>query len=235
MNLLFFDIDGTLLSSQGAGGRSIIRTLKGEFQVREEIARVPIQGQTDRGIATNLFAAHNMDDSPDNWSRFKASYLNFLDEELQQCNGSLLPGVIDLLDDLAGRSQIALALLTGNIEAGAWQKVRYFGVDQFFSWGAFGDEHRDRSDLAKNAMVLAGQKLNFEEIDQVFVIGDTPNDIRCGKAIGATTVAVASAGYSREKLRECRPDFLLDDFSDRDQAISILCSSGSNQIEAPFR
>lgn len=222
MNLLFFDIDGTLLLSQGAGGRSIVRVMKSIFEVQEEIARIEIHGQTDRGIASQLFAAHAIDDNEQNWTKFIDGYLQILDDELASSEGSLLPGIPSLLLKLEQQEHVELALLTGNIEQGARKKVEYFGISEYFSWGGFGDAHRDRADMARNAMQVAQEKMNLDQVENVFVIGDTPNDIRCGKAIDAKTVAVATAGYTRDQLADHDPDYLLDDLANTEEVMSIL-------------
>ena len=222
MNLVFFDIDGTLLISQGAGGKSIVRVMRTIFGIREEIAEIEIHGQTDRGIASQLFQAHAIEETESNWKRFVSGYLGILGEELEACEGSLLPGVPDLLECLARSPQVELALLTGNIEKGARKKVDYFGIGDYFAWGGYGDHHRDRSDLARSAMETAASRLDLETLENVFVIGDTPNDIRCGKAIDAVTVAVATGGSTGEQLRPYTPDFLVNDLSDVESMVEIL-------------
>jgi phosphoglycolate phosphatase len=222
LNLVFFDIDGTLLLSQGAGGRSIVRTMRSVFETKEEIARIEIHGQTDRGIATQLFQAHGIDDTEQNWNRFAAGYLEILGDELCRCEGSLLPGIPVLLPTLQANPNIELALLTGNLQKGAVKKIKHFGIETFFTWGGFGDRHRDRSDLAQNAMELAASNIEIDRLENIFVIGDTPNDIRCGKAISATTIAVATSDFSYNALRSHSPDFVLKDLSDLDQVVSIL-------------
>lgn len=222
LNLIFFDIDGTLLISPGAGGRAITRIMKSTFNLSGEIARIEIHGQTDRGIATQLFKAHGIEDSALNWKRFKNSYLEVLDEELTRAQGCLLPGIQPLLHSLQQSPTIEVALLTGNIEIAAFKKIKHFGIDQYFSWGGFGDQHRDRSDMARAAIKLAGQRKEINSIENVYVIGDTPNDIRCGKAINAITIAVATASYSAEQLSDYDPDWLFPDLSDLDMILSLL-------------
>lgn len=232
MNLVFFDIDGTLLLSQGAGGRSITKVMREVFGIVGEIARVEIHGQTDRGIATNLFRAHGIEDTDDNWSQFTEAYLEVLDEELASSDGWLLPGFPHLLEELTRqKSRIEMALLTGNMARGARKKVDYFGVGGFFTWGGFGDLHRDRSDLARSTMEMAKSRIKSEPLDEVFVIGDTPNDIRCGKAISAKTIGVATAGYTFEQLQACEPDYVFRDLSDVEAMVSIL--SGQTEAMGP--
>ena len=219
---MLFDIDGTLLISKGAGGRSITRVMRSTFEIRQEIARIEIHGQTDRGIASQLFRAHSIDDNEENWERFTTGYLDILDEELRNCDGNLLPGIPVLLSVLSENTQIESALLTGNIEQGAKKKIEYFGIEHFFSWGGFGDQHRDRRDLARHTLEIAKSKINPDQLENVFVIGDTPNDIRCGKAISAKTIAVATSGYTCRELESHSPDFVLHDLGDIDKVVSIL-------------
>ena len=208
--------------SQGAGGRSITRVMKSEFGVQEEIARIEIHGQTDRGIATQLFDAHQIEDNEENWNRFTSGYLEILDEELEKSDGHLLPGFPELLEELEKEPQVELALLTGNIAEGAQKKIDFFGIGEFFSWGGFGDQHRDRSDMARGALEVAHSRLDSSSVENVFVIGDTPNDIRCGKAISATTIGVATAGYSYDELETYQPDHLFHDLGDVDRVASLL-------------
>ena len=111
---------------------------------------------------------------------------------------------------------------TKNIEIAAFKKIKHFGIDQYCSWGGFGDQHRDRSDMARAAIKLAGQRKEINSIENVYVIGDTPNDIRCGKAINAITIAVATASYSVEQLSDYDPDWLFPDLSDLDMILSLL-------------
>jgi phosphoglycolate phosphatase len=120
---------------------------------------------------------------------------------LPRKQGQVLPGVRPILDDLQGRGDVVSMLLTGNTQAGAKAKLEHYGIAGYFRSGAFCDGLVDRPSIARKALGLAGEA----PAESVYVIGDTPHDIHCGKAIGARTVAVASGPYSAGELGEHGP------------------------------
>jgi phosphoglycolate phosphatase-like HAD superfamily hydrolase len=127
------------------------------------------------------------------------------------------------LKKLKTRKHVVLGLLTGNVSRGAELKLDHYGVWHFFEFGAFADDHHDRNQLGPFARARAREKHGREfSGDEIDVIGDTPRDIECGKALGARTIAVATGSCSREKLAEHNPDILIDDFSDVDRLIDTL-------------
>jgi phosphoglycolate phosphatase-like HAD superfamily hydrolase len=178
---------------------------------------------TDSGIVASILKKHNIDASEQTIAAFLDSYVHFLSLELPRRNGSLMPGVLKLLEKLKTRPHLVLALLTGNISRGAQLKLEHYGLWHFFEFGAFADDHHDRNQLGAFACARAKEKHAREfspaEID---VIGDTPRDIACGKAFGARTIAVATGKWSRDELVQHGPDFLIDDFSDVDHLIDTL-------------
>ena len=127
----------------------------------------------------------------------------------------MLPGVHALLDRLTRHEALVLGLLTGNIEQGAWMKVEAAGLATFFETGAFGDRAKERNELPALAVEAARVKTGhaFEGKD-VVIIGDTPNDVLCGRGLYVTSLAVATGGYSRAELAEFEPDFLFDDLTE---------------------
>ena len=150
-------------------------------------------------------------------------YLELLEEELPRSQGSVLPGVRQLLEKFAPRPGTALGLLTGNLKRGAQLKLAYYQLWQFFDFGAFADDHHDRNELGAFALERAEQETGMRfSPDQVDVIGDTGHDIACGKAFGARTIAVATGSWPREKLAAQKPDFLFDDLWNVDDAIATL-------------
>ena len=142
---------------------------------------------------------------------FYQVYLGRLQPNLEAFSGKVLPGVDALLHRLS-QSDAALGLLTGNIAEGAWEKLSYYGLRDYFPYGAFGDDHHDRNRLGPVALERARQHHGrFFHADHTVVIGDTPKDIACGKAMGAITLAVATGGFSVDELAAYHPDYVVAD------------------------
>lgn len=222
MNIYLFDIDGTLLSTGGAGGSAFRETLAEEFGVTGEVAHVPMNGRTDRAIARDLFHHHGIADTPENWHRFRDSYLRRLPNHLAAKPGSVLPGIEAILQQLSGKDDVAVGLLTGNLQEGARLKLGYFGIYHHFSFGGFGDHHFHRNDVAQEAFKAVPEHCAGRvTLERVWVIGDTPLDIHCARAIGAQAVAVATGAYSMEELAAEKPDLLLPDLADPSPLLSL--------------
>ena len=221
--LLLFDIDGTLIHSGGAGVRALKSAFKERFGVADDLHGIEIAGMTDSGIVVSILKKNDIPATNENIGGFLDSYVHFLSLELPRRKGKLLPGVLDLLEKLKSRPQLVLGLLTGNVSRGARLKLEHYGVWHFFEFGAFADDHQDRNRLGSFARARAKEKHGREfSPSQIDVIGDTPRDIACGKAIGARTIAVATGTWSREELAKYQPDFLIDDLSDVEGLIHTL-------------
>ena len=214
-NIIFFDIDGTLLLTGGAGQTALEKALTDEFQTNFPFEGVLTAGRTDRGITDEIFARYDFENTPDTRNRFRNAYLQRLPETLQESPGVLLPQVRELIEELASIDNIVLSLLTGNYEEAAWIKLRHYQLDGFFSFGGFGDHHAARDDVARNALAAAVDHLGHH-VDgaQTMVIGDTPADITCARAIGAKAVGVATGSFESHQLETHEPDLLFHDFSD---------------------
>src|SRR2546429_4274337 len=221
--LLLFDIDGTLIHAAGAGVESLKLALMERFGTKDDLQDIEIAGMTDSGIVISILNKHEIPVTNENMAAFLDSYVHFLSFELPRRAGNLLPGVLELLEKLKARPNLVLALLTGNVSRGAQLKLEHYGVWHFFEFGAFADDHQGRNQLGSFALARAkekhGREFSAAEID---VIGDTPRDIACGKALGARTVAVATGRWSRDGLAKYQPDFLIDDLSDVATIIDTL-------------
>jgi phosphoglycolate phosphatase len=221
--LLLFDIDGTLIHSGGAGVQALKSAFQERFGITDDLHDIEIAGMTDSGIVVSILNKHEILATNENISAFLDSYVHFLSLELPRRKGKLLPGVLQLLEKLKSRPGLVLALLTGNVSRGARLKLEHYGVWHFFEFGAFADDHRDRNQLGRFARARAKEKHGREfAASEIDVIGDTPRDIACGKALGARTVAVATGRWSRDELAKYRPDFLIDDLSDVETIIDTL-------------
>lgn len=221
--LLLFDIDGTLITSGGAGEEALRRSLLEKFGIQDDLSHIEIPGATDSGIANRVLDHHGILVSPANVAAFLDGYLHHLRLLLPGKPGRVLPGILPLLEKLRSRSDLVLALLTGNLVRGAEIKLTHYGLWHFFEFGAFADDHHDRNQLGNFAKARALEKRGIEfPAESIYVIGDTPRDIACGKACGAKTVAIATGGFSSESLAAHDPDYLFADLADTDEVIRQL-------------
>jgi len=221
--LLLFDIDGTLIDTEGAGLSALRLGFLEAFPERapEPFPALDLAGATDGGVVRHLFEHFGIENLPSSRERFFRCYELALGERLRlhrsEGRGRLLPGVGGLLSRLEALKEAGtlLGLLTGNTAAGARTKLAHFGIEGHFGFGAFGDDDADRNALGPIAMERArlatGRPI---AVERTVVVGDTPKDIACARACGARVVAVATGTCSRETLAAARPDALLDDFSD---------------------
>ena len=209
MHVCLFDIDGTLIASGGAGKAALEAALTEEFGITRIIDKLQLSGRTDCAIIVDLFRLHVIEDNPENHRRLRDAYLRHLPDFL-----------------LAGRADVAVGLLTGNIRAGARAKLGYFGLHNYFAFGGYGDHHLDRDDVAREALGEVRRQFNGSvNPERIWVIGDTPLDVRCARAIGARAVAVATGWHRAEELAEHAPDLLLTDLSDPAPLLSRWTSS----------
>jgi phosphoglycolate phosphatase-like HAD superfamily hydrolase len=219
---ILFDIDGTLLASGGAGKAALETTLCEDFQ-RDLRVAVPYAGRTDRAIARDLFLHHDLADTPENWHKLVAGYLRRLPAHLESKNGHVLPGIHALLAALQHRGDVALGLLTGNTRAGARTKLGHYQLFDHFAFGGFGDHHLDRDDVARDAWAAAREQCgNALTPERTWVIGDSPLDVRCARAIGARAVAVATGGHAIEQLLPHGADLTLNNLADPMPLLALL-------------
>ena len=221
--LLLFDIDGTLLTSGGAGERALRLGFRDRFGIDDDLSSIEIAGRTDSGIVREMLAAHRLPATPENIAAFLDGYLHHLAQEIPRTPGRLLPGILPLLDALQPRADIVLALLTGNLARGAEIKLRHYGVWHYFEFGAFADDHHDRNQLGPFAQARARAQRGIEfPPERIFVLGDTPHDIACARAIGAKAIAIATGRFSQADLAAQTPDFLFEDLGDLDAVLAAI-------------
>jgi phosphoglycolate phosphatase-like HAD superfamily hydrolase len=225
LKLLLFDIDGTLVHSGGAGKRAMERSFEKVYGLPNGLEAISLMGRTDPSILKQALERRNLAWKENGVERFREYYFFFLDEELEVPNPNkrLCNGIRPLLEALDERSDLELGLLTGNWRYGAFLKLRSFGVEEYFPFGAYADDSEDRNKLVPVAMERFKQKHGAEiSAADVYVIGDTPFDIRCAKPYGCRTVAVATGIHTLEQLAEDKPDYLFQDFSVIDDVVKIF-------------
>jgi phosphoglycolate phosphatase len=215
VRLVLFDIDGTLVHTGGAGIEAFARTFAVEFNALDGVEKINFAGRTDVNLVREFFGLHRIAATTENFRRFFETYVFWLDQTVAQGNGGACHGVLKFINHLlALRNPPMLGLLTGNIRLGAEIKLRRYDLWNVFVTGAFADDHEDRNQIAVAARErggrVLGQQLRGEEI---IVVGDTPHDIRCGRFIGALTLAVATGGAKLNELREHQPDWAVEDLT----------------------
>ncbi|HTI65604.1 MAG TPA: haloacid dehalogenase-like hydrolase [Gemmatimonadaceae bacterium] len=218
MKLVLFDIDGTILLTNGAGKRAVHRALADVFGATGP-ADHRFDGKTDPQIVRELMRLEGHADEHID-ARMQAlldRYVLYLHEELQASERPVrvMPGVFDLLGALEARPDVLMGLLTGNLAAGARAKLAAAGIDpRRFRVGAYGSDHEIRGELPAVAQRRAREELGIAvEGSDVVVIGDTPADLHCGRSIGARAIGVATGHYSVEELRSHAPAAVFQDLS----------------------
>jgi phosphoglycolate phosphatase len=216
IRLVLFDIDGTLIRTGGAGVKAFGKVFATEFGVSDGFEKLKFSGRTDLSIVREFFGFHNIEATPQNFARFFDRYIFWLDHILKESESCICAGVEPFIRDLKRLpNRPVIGLLTGNIRLGAEIKLRHFNLWSAFETGAFADDHEERDRIAAVAVErgsrIVGRPLAGEE---VLVVGDTPLDIRCGRAVGAKVLAVATGGATFEELRQHRPDWAVKDLTD---------------------
>ena len=228
--LILFDIDGTLLHTNGAARRAFQRALLEVYGTAGPIDTHHFDGKTDPQIARELLslaglAQEQIDASLEQLYR---AYLDSMAAEVAQPGYAPLvyPGVREVLDVLRSRADLLVGLLTGNIADGASLKLRAAGLHEYFEFGAFGSDSEDRGQLPAIAVTRARVRtgVDFRGKD-VVVIGDTPSDIRCGQSLGVFALGVCTGRHTRDELLAEGADHVLDDLSDTARVLDILAAA----------
>jgi phosphoglycolate phosphatase-like HAD superfamily hydrolase len=212
--LYLFDIDGTLVDTGGAGMAALEETTREIFG--ETGPPLDLAGATDLGIVIGIHEHFSIEPTAERITAYLAIYQQKLDWNLARgaYPGRVLDGVSVLLEELAGRSRATLGLLTGNTAGGAASKIRHYGLAPYFPFGAYGCDHPDRNRLGPIALERAATHAGRPfSADETWVIGDTPKDIACARAIGARCLAVATGRFNAEQLQAHGADRVVESLS----------------------
>ncbi len=224
--LVLFDIDETMIKSDGAGRRAITRALASVFGITGDTTSMIMSGKTDPQICLEIMSCQGVlpAEIDGKLASVFAVYPPLLKEEIELSQGfKLHEGVRELLQALESEASACLGLLTGNIEAGARLKLNPFSLNGFFPIGAFGCDSADRMDLPKIAAdrAAAFYQVGFAAGD-VVIIGDSVNDVRCASGFGAICIAVNTGKTTRAELEESRPTYLFDTLSNTGEIMRAI-------------
>ena len=227
MKLVLFDIDGTILLTDGAGRRAIQRALREVFgSAGPEHHR--FDGKTDPQIVREMMRIDGHPDThiDERMPRLLERYVEYLNEELASNPAAVrvMPGIYELLERLEGRDDVILGLLTGNLAGGARAKLCAAGIEPHrFRVGAYGSDHELRGELPGVAQRRARAECGVDIPGRdVIVIGDTPADVACGRSIGARAIGVATGHYSVDDLRHHGAAAVFADLSDTTAVVDAI-------------
>ncbi len=216
MKLILFDIDGTLVSCDGQTRATFKRALESVFGDGGLIDTYDFTGKTDTRIVFDSMtgAGRAADAVLADIPTVRERYLVALEKELDRERVRLLPGVGLLLDELAAREDVVLALLTGNWEGGARIKLASHDLNRYFAFGSFGDGVLDRDDLPpvawERARAATGRRFGPGE---TLIVGDSLLDIACARAHGIPCLSVATGKTPADTLRDANPEWLLPELT----------------------
>ncbi len=223
MHQILFDIDGTLLKTNGAGNRAMERALDDLFGLRKAMQGYHLDGKIDREILAEVLGNHNH--GPIEGERrelFFARYTEHFREEMDGDSGLFVYcGAYHLVRRLSGDPRFHLGVGTGNIESCAKEKLRRAGLDSFFSFGGYGSDADDRTGMIRKA-ISRGKKRYKSEPVSITVIGDTPRDVEHAQNAGARTIAVSTGNYSLEELTASGADLAVETLDPTDRLMAFL-------------
>ncbi len=203
--LLLFDIDGTLIRINRQKNHHILAEALSKCGIDSEpIFEQKFAGRTDRDIFLSVPGAN-----PDDFDCIRHHYEKLIESELKSEHIEVIPGVSSALHYFHQQGY-SLGLITGNCRNAAFTKLRKAGLDHFFQTGGFGDDHQDRNYLPALAREAASEYFGKTYAPEAtFIIGDTPNDIRCARHGSCHAIAVATGSYSGQELEQHNPCLLL--------------------------
>jgi len=214
---ILFDIDGTLLYARGIGRAAFGSAFFDAYGVPyPDIAGLSFVGATDSAVVRDMAAACGVASTPAREEHFFLRLAHDIDAALAQNRPHIYPGIPELTACLKNRGH-ALGLVTGNVRATAWSKLRHAGLDHAFSFGAYGDDHHLRSEIARLAISRTPPGAAAR-----MLVGDTPLDVQAAKANGLVAVAVATGWVSADELAAAGADLVLPDFADTEARVAQL-------------
>ena len=237
---ILFDIDGTLLLTDGAGRVALRAALDTVYGTSGPLDGYNFHGKTDPQIVLELMAGAGLADAdirermPAVWQHYLQRLESELEVRRREDRIRILPGVPELLARLESRSDVVLGLLTGNIEEGARLKLEAAGMASSFSFGGFGSDSENRAGVARAAVERLLVHMGDQNGGAVVVVGDTPEDIACARAVNARAVAVATGRHSVAELEEAGADAVFADFSNAesvvDRMLDLSGAPGTNGV-----
>ena len=213
---VLFDIDGTMLVTGGAGGVAWQRAFEELHGVEANVAEHTDAGMTDPEIAAIIFReVIGREGTQEERSKAIGCYLKHLPDAVAESDGyRVMPGIEELLDRLIDDG-VLLGLVTGNIEAAAHIKLARARLNRFFSFGGYGSDSADRTEVTKAALSRGALVSGGTLADGACIaVGDTPRDVIAGHGAGIAVVGVATGSYGVDQLKQAGANWSISQVSD---------------------
>ena len=222
-----FDIDNTLIQSSAGHRQAYREAVEDVYGLKVDMNVINYHGMTDQEIIFKVLRKYKLDKGTIRSDLKKCMEVMALKyaEIVKSENINILAGVGELLTKLQ-QNDIICGLVTGNLEKIARAKLKKIGIDHFFKIGGFGSDHMDRAELAKLAIKRAEGRFNLGNELSIFLFGDTPRDMKAGKAAGATSIGVTTGVFSREQLESAGADVVFQSLTDIDKIIKFVLING---------
>lgn len=223
--LILFDIDGTLLSSERAGVRSLTEAGVHLFGDEFTLEGIPIGGRLDPLIWNDAAKLSGIDDPDAHADAYRETYFAFLRRALDDgTRVQQLPGVPELLEALAADESVTLGLVTGNWPESGRMKLVAAGIDpDLFTVAAWGHDGAERADLPKAAIARHNEQAGSDiDLSTVILLGDTVHDVTSARAAGCRVIAVKTGSHGHDDLAASEPDLLLDDLAETDAVLAWM-------------
>ncbi len=214
--VVLFDIDGTLLETGGAGREAFIRGLARVTGVRDELEYVSFAGNTDRNVLDQVMRMRGFQLGKEDTRRVFEEIAVELKGLLRERPACEVAGAGRFVARLAEEGA-AMGLVTGNIRECAFLKLGSVGLDSYFRFGGYGDDHAERAKIARLALAEAREAGIEVEEGFICLVGDTPFDVAAGLAVGVPVIGVASGKFGEKALLEAGASVVVKDFLEADR------------------
>lgn len=223
--MVLFDIDGTLVHTQGAGRRALEQMFQHLYGITDAFKDYPFSGRTDQRIMADAYYRwFRHTPSPEELEDARVSYLKFLDEDLEKVRDQIviLPGIIEILEVLK-RAGVPIGLATGNLEEGAQRKLSAARLWDYFEFGGYGSDAIDRAELTARGATRGRATVEYPIPDnRIFVVGDSPLDVDAAHRAGLMSFAVLTGWSSREEMEAGNPEVIMDDLRDTKAVLTAI-------------
>ena len=226
--LVLFDIDGTMIYPGNGAKRALSKVIFKQFGIKVNVTYGNTAGRTDRWIIKDIVKRAGVNNCliDEKMNDVINDYLILIKEEYNKENDAkIFPGVVEVLEELSKNENIYLSLMTGNMEKGARIKLSPFGINKYFPFGAFGEDAIYRDELAEVAVKKAKDLYGISFYgSNLVIIGDTANDVLCGKKFNARSIAIVRRPEYLEEIRKAKPDYLFTGFEETDKVLNAILS-----------